>query len=412
MKLAATLALAKLAKEDVPDQVLRAYEVSELRFGPEYIIPKPFDARVLLYVAPAVAEAAARSGVARKPIADLDAYREELHRLVERSRGLMHPLVQRARLRPATRIALPEPSTTVLRAAQILVEQRICTPVLVGDPKRIAQRAEQARVDISGFEIVDTSGERHEEMAEALWELRRRKGTTLASARSRVREPVYFAAMMAHKGLVDGLVGGDGKPYKQTLRPALQVLGKADDSDVVSAVYAMLFKDRKIFFGDCTVNIEPNAETLAAIAINTARVAETFGQRPRVAMLSFSDFGELHDHPAVAKVRKAVQIVRERAPDLEIDGEMQADTAIDWGKMRGQFPFTTLTGPPNVLVFPDLTSANIAYKLLVKLSDAEALGPLVVGTGRPVGVIPLHSSVREIVDIATYTANQALARAE
>ncbi len=413
MKMAATQAIAQLAKEDVPDRVLRAYDVDSLTFGRDYLIPKPFDPRVLLYVAPAIAKAAAETGVARKPIADLEAYREELHLLVERSRGLMQPLVRRARLGDTKRIVFPDGTNPqILRAAQQLCDDDICQPVLVGLKYRIHTRAAEANIDISRFEIVEpTNGPEFDRLAEAVWKLRQRKGTTLDGARARLHEPVFYASMMVAEGMVDGMVGGLGRPYKSTLRPALRTVGTdANGTGVVSGVYAMLFRDRKLFFGDCTVNIDPDAEALAAIALNTAKVAETFGQRPRVAMLSFSDFGEMHAHPQVAKVRKAIEIVRKARPDLEIDGEMQADTAIDWEKMSKNFPFTTLSGPPNVLVFPNLTAANIAYKLLANLSDAEALGPLVVGLNAPVNVIPVHASVAEIVNVATYTVNQVLER--
>jgi malate dehydrogenase (oxaloacetate-decarboxylating)(NADP+) len=216
--------------------------------------------------------------------------------------------------------------------------------------------------------------------------------------------------MLVREGLADGMVGGLKRAYKSTIGPAIRVMGLAPDSSVASGVYAMIFRDRKIFFGDCTVNIDPNAETLAEIAINTARVAETFGEKPRVAMLSYSDFGEHRDDPKVKTVRDAIEIVRQRWPGLQIDGEMQADTAVDAEKMEGVFPFCTLGGTANVLVFPDLTSGNIAYKLLERLTDAEALGPLVVGLGGPVSAIPVGATVNEIVNITTYTVVQALRR--
>ncbi|MEQ1565231.1 MAG: NADP-dependent malic enzyme [Myxococcota bacterium] len=412
MKVAATRALAELAQQDVPDEVLRAYGVTRLEFGPDYLIPKPFDPRVLLYVAPAVADAAQRSGVAREPIANLDAYRESLHRLVERSRGLTGPLIRRARNHPRQRIAFPSGTNTyVLRAAQHLVADGICTPVLIGPEWRILKLASDNRIDLGGIEIVDPSvSELAESLAMELWTDRQRKGVTRTAARAMVQDPIYFAALMVARGLCDGMVGGPGRPYKHTLKPALRVLGLDDASRVVSGVYAMIFKDRKIFLGDCTVNVRTDAQMLAEIALNTAAVAETFGQKPRVAMLSYSDFGEHREDPEVAKVRRAVEIVRERRPDLEIDGEMQADTAIDFVKVVEGFPFCSLSGPANVLVFPDLTSGNIAYKLLEHLAAAEALGPMLVGIGRPVNVIPVDGGVNQIVNIATYTANQALDR--
>ncbi|MEZ4238892.1 MAG: phosphate acyltransferase [Myxococcota bacterium] len=413
MKVAATRALAALAKEDVPDGVLRAYDVDRLDFGPDYIIPKPFDPRVLLYVAPAVAQAAADSGVAREPIENLETYRERLYRLVERSRSLVGPLMRRAQAQSRLRrIAFPGGTNThVLRAAQLLVSDQICAPVLIGPKWRIVKNAHDARLDLNGIEIVDPStSDQAEALAHQLWVERQRKGTTRTAARAMVQDPITFAAMMVRAGLVDGMVGGPGRPYKHTLRPALRILGTDAHSRVVSGTYAMIFKDRWLFLGDCTVNTHTDAATLAEIALNTARVAETFGQRPRVAMLSYSDFGEHRGQPAVDAVREAVEIVRERRPDLEIDGEMQADTAVNYAKIAEGFPFSTLTGPANVLVFPTLTSGNIAYKLLEQLAAAEVLGPLLVGAGAPVNVIPVDGGVVEIVNIATYTVNQALDR--
>jgi malate dehydrogenase (oxaloacetate-decarboxylating)(NADP+) len=410
MKMAATRALAALARQDVPDNVLRAYGVSQLRFGPDYIIPKPFDPRVLTWVAPAVARAAVESGVARTAIEDFDAYRERLHQLVERSRGLMQPLLTRAKNSPAKRLAFPDGTDPqVLRAAQILVDEGICTPVLLGPPERIRMKAEAAGVSLDGMELTAVDGSPHfDALAEQLWKSRQRHGMTYSSARVKLRDRTWFAAMMLREGLADGMVGGVHRPYAATMSPALKVLGTEPEISRVSGVYAMLFSDRKLFFGDCTVNVDPDAETLAQIAYNTAKVAEAFGVAPRVAMLSYSDFGEHYADPDVAKVRRAVEIVRERWPDLEVDGEMQADTAVGGTKLDQDFPFCALSGPANVLVFPDLQSGNIAYKLLVKLAAAEVLGPLVAGIGRPASVIPVGATVTDIVNISTWTVVQAL----
>jgi len=413
MKVAATRSLAALAKEDVPDSVLRAYGVKKMAFGDEYIIPKPFDPRVLLWVAPAVAQAAAESGVAREPITNLESYREWLHTLVERSRGLMHPLIRRARANDLRRIVFPDGANRqVLRAAQILADDKLCTPVLLGPEWKIRMRAEDLRINLHNVELHDHGrGEAFDTLAESLWTLRQRKGVTRTAARAMLQDPIYYASMMVREGLADGMVGGPDRPYKHTLRPALRCLGTDHRSTIVSGVYAMLFKDRKLFFGDCTVNIDPDADTLAEIAMNTARVAETFGQQPRVAMLSYSDFGEHRRDAQVAKVRRAVQIIRKRWPDLEVDGEMQADTAVNYALLTDGFDFSSLSGPANVLVFPDLTSGNIAYKLLEQLAGTETVGPLLAGAQAPVSVIPMGGTVQSIVNVATYTANQALDRA-
>jgi malate dehydrogenase (oxaloacetate-decarboxylating)(NADP+) len=410
MLVAATRALADLARSDVPDKVLMAYGLSKLTFGDDYIIPKPFDPRVLTRVAPAVAEAAHASGVARAPIADLDAYRERLHLLVERARGIMQPLFERARTRePKRRLVFTDGSNAhVQRAAQILVDEGVCIPVLLGDPERIRSSAESSHIKLDGMEFEPViNGAHTQRLAKSLFQMRARKGMTLAAARNAMRQHAWYAAMMVREGLADGMVGGINRPYKLTIGPALQSLGLREGSRLVSGAYAMLFKDRKIFLGDCTVNLEPNAEELAEIAINTARVAETFGEKPHVALLSYSDFGEHYKDPRVRVVRDAIRIVRQRWPELDVDGEMQADTALDRNKVEANFPFCLLSTSANVLVFPDLTSGNIAYKLLVKLTDAEALGPLVLGIGGAVGVIPVGATVNEIVNIATYTAVQA-----
>ncbi len=411
MKVAATRALAALTRQDVPDNVLKAYGVSEMRFGPEYIIPKPFDARVLMWVAPAVAKAAEESGVAREPIADLDAYREHLHLLVERARGLMAPLIARAKAAPRRRIVFPDgPSSAVMRAAQQLAQDGICTPVLLGPEWKIVQRAENLGIDLTGIEIdeCDPRHERFDRLAETYWKRRQRKGVTKAGARSAMRHRTLYGCMLVSLGIADGLVGGLNRPYRETLSPALTTVGVQPGAKVVSGTYAMLFKERRIFFGDCTVNIDPDAETLADIALNTARIAETFGETPRVAMLSYSDFGEARKDPRVDKVRRAVEIVRERRPDLEIEGEMQADTAVDWSKMQQLFPFNSFSAPPNVLIFPDLTAGNVAYKLLNTLTDVEVVGPLLTGVDGAVSVIPTGASVAEIVNITTFTVIAAL----
>jgi malate dehydrogenase (oxaloacetate-decarboxylating)(NADP+) len=411
MNIAAARAIAELAREAVPDDVLSAYGLEQLGFGPEYIIPKPFDARVLTMVAPAVAEAAHKAGVARFPIADLAAYRERLQLLVDRARGLMQPLEDRARnaSRKPTLVFPDGTSPKVLRAVQILAEEGKCTPLLLGQEARIRALAESNHIHLQGVEFEDVVGSpRLEELADALWRSRARKGMTLAAAKNLLRQPIWYAAALVKAKIADGMVGGSQRPYAETLGPAIRVLGLETGHRVVSGVYAMLFRDRKIFFGDCTVNIEPDVEALAEIAMNTAKVAEMFGETPRVAMLSYSDFGEHHQDAEVKKVRAAMELVKQRWPELEIDGEMQADTAVDRHKIENDFPFCNLTATANVLVFPNLTAGNIAYKLLDELSDAEVLGPLVVGLGGPVSVIPIGASVSEIVNIATYTAVTSL----
>ena len=413
MKIAATRALAELAKEDVPDRVLTAYDMDALSFGPTYLIPKPFDPRVLLWVAPAVARAAAESGVAQQPIADYEQYRQALERLIERSKEFVRPLMNRARLNQR-RIVFPDGTLPrILRAAQQLVDEGICRPVLLGEEWKILQRAELHNIDMRGMDIVEVrDGPLFDEMAEELWTLRQRKGLTRQAARQRMRDHTVYGCMMVRRGLADGLLGGLATPYADTLRPALQVLGRAPEAKIVSGAYVMLFEGRRMFFGDCTVNIRPDAETLAQIAINTARLARSFGEEPRIAMLSFSDFGEVRGDAQVEVVRAATRRVRELAPDLAIDGEMQADTAVNANKALGDFPFSPLAGSANVLIFPDIASGNITYKLLRELGGATAIGPIIVGPGRPVNALAVGSTVADIVNMAAITVNQCLSAAD
>jgi malate dehydrogenase (oxaloacetate-decarboxylating)(NADP+) len=252
------------------------------------------------------------------------------------------------------------------------------------------------------------SNKRFEELAQSLWEARSRKGFTLQKARQRLRNPTWFGCMLVKEGIADGLVGGLMTPYADTVRPALTVLGKNPDVLAVSGVYVMLMKKRTMFFGDCTVNVDPDAETLAQIAINTAGVARSFGVEPRVAMLSFSDFGDHREMSQVAKVRRAIEIIREREPTLIVDGEVQADTAVDPVRAEELFPFSPLKGRANVLIFPNLAAGNISYKLLSQLGGATAIGPLLVGVNKPVNALALGSDVKDIVNIAALTVTQAM----
>lgn len=408
MKRAAVYALAELAREDVHEDVLAAYKIDSLRFGPDYIIPKPFDPRVLLWVAPRVAAAAAESGVARQPIHDLEGYRARLERMLERSKEILRPVISRAQRDPQ-RIVFPDGGQPkVLRAAQILVEQRICKPILVGEEWKILKRAEENKISLDGITIVTpTDGERFDQYAEALYQGRHRRGMTRNSARQWLRRNTYYAAMMVKQGDADGMVAGLDTPYADTLRPALQIIGKRPDVHTVSGVYIMLFKNRVFFLGDCTVNIIPQPVALAQIAINTAHLAQSLGYTPRVAMLSYSDFGEHRDNPEVTKIPKAIELVRQQWPALVIDGEMQADTAVNAELSASDFSFSAIQGDANVLIFPGLASGNIAYKLLRELGGATAVGPVVVGLEKAVNVLALGASVNDIVHITAITVHQA-----
>ncbi|MBX3247592.1 MAG: NADP-dependent malic enzyme [Myxococcales bacterium] len=406
MKLAASRALAALAREGVTDDVLAAYGGDALKFGPDYIIPKPMDGRVLSWVAPAVAEAAMKSGVARRAV-DVVAYRQELQRKLSPTRRVMWHVTSLARANPR-RVVFPEgEEDSILRAADILARDHIAWPVLIGRPNVIRSRAEELGVDLRGVELVDrTNWPNLEAYAEAYWQLRQRKGITRDRARRQLEQSrTYYGMMMLHEGAVDGLVCGLTSPYPRTIRPALEVVGVSPGVQRACGCYLVIAKDGVKLFADTTINIEPDAETLAEIATLTADLAKELGLAPRVAMLSFSNFGDA-PHAESRKVAKAVELVRRRRPELQVEGEMQADVAL-LESARRPYPFAQLDGAANVLVFPSLSAGNIAYKLVSALGN-EVIGPIVLGVRRPVNVLQQGASVATIVHVATLTVAQAI----
>ncbi|MGH9318584.1 MAG: NADP-dependent malic enzyme [Vicinamibacteria bacterium] len=402
MKLAATRALADLAKEDVPDSVMRAYGVESMRFGPNYIIPSPFDPRVLTWEAPAVARAAMATGVARIQI-DLDSYPDRLEARLGRGREVMRPVILRAK-QDEKRIVFPEgEEVKILRAAQQLVDEKIAKPILLGRPEVIEARVRELGLDLDGVEVIDPAkSDKLESYAEELYGLRNRRGVTRKEAMVLLRNPNMFGSMMVNRGDSDAMVAGIAQHYPDTIRPALQVIRVKTDARV-AGVYMMVFQNDIKFFADTTVTIEPTPEDLAKIAIEAAEVARRFNVEPRVAMLSFSNFGSTK-HPLVDKVRRAVELLRERAPDLVVDGEMQADTAVVREILEGTYPFSRLKEAANVLIFPSLEAGNIAYKLIQRLGDAKAVGPILVGLRKPVHVLQRGAEVDEIVDMAAIAA--------
>ncbi|MHC4471772.1 MAG: NADP-dependent malic enzyme [Planctomycetota bacterium] len=411
MKLAASRALAELAKQDVPDQVRKAYGVDELRFGPDYIIPKPLDPRVLLWEAPAVAKAAVDTGVARRTVEDWDEYRESLERIYGPSRGVVRSVIRKAR-RVVKRIVFPEGSEgNILRAAQILIDEKIARPILVGRPDEIRERIEERGLDITEAEIVDPRQE-IEPYAARLHQLRRRKGMMPHEASMLVKTDLMRAVMMVHMDEADGMVCGINRTYSETLAPSLRVLRMKEGVKKVSGMYAIAFPDRTIFFADATVNIDPTAEDLAEIALLAGKTVKSyFDIEPRIAMLSFSSFGSTR-HPYTAKVREATEIVRAMDPTLVIDGEIQADAALDPELTEQAFPHSIIKGDANILVFPCLNAANIAYKLMERLAKAEIIGPIIMGMRKPVSVVNHWSTVDQIVNIAAITALAAASAPE
>jgi len=407
MKLAATRALAELAREDVPDSVLRAYGIESLRFGPEYLIPKPMDYRVLLRVPPAVAKAAMDTGVARVAIDDFEAYQGRLRTIISRRLELMHDLKERAK-RDIKRIVFPEGEhDKILRAAKVLVEEEIAHPVLLARREEIADRLEELGLDEDAITVIHSeSSEVFEDYARELHAIRRRDGVTYEDALKLMRSRTHFGTMMVRMGHADGLISGLTQYYADTIRPALQIVGTRPGVERVAGTYILLLNDRLFFFADTTVNIEPSAETLAEIAVLTGEFARRFHVEPRIAMLSFSNFGS-NKHPQAEKVRRAVELVKEREPSLEVDGEMQADTAVLESILCETYPWSALSEPANVLIFPDLNAANTAYKLIWRLADAEAIGPILLGMAKPVHVLQRGVDTADIVNMAAICAVDA-----
>ena len=399
MKKAASQALAALAKMDVPDSVSKAYGGQEFRFGREYLIPKPFDFRVLLWVAPAVAEAAVTSGVARKPITDMAAYMRRLEAMLSRAREVIGVVIRKACQNPK-RIVFPEGEhPKILRAAKILVEEGICRPILLARIEEVEPLARELQLPMDQIEFIHSrSSPRLPEYARLLEERRHRRGMTVADALEQAGSRNFFGPLMLEAGDADGVISGLTQHYPETIRPALQIVGTAPGVRRVSGLYVLILKDRTFFFADTTVNIDPTAEDLAEIALLTADAVRRFDIEPRIAMISFSNFGS-NTHANALKVKRAVELVKAAKPDLPVDGEMQADYAVVPELLEAEYPWATVRRP-NVLIFPDLQSANAAYKLVWRLAGAEEIGPILLGMRKPVHVLQRGVEVADIVNMA------------
>lgn len=409
MKMAATRALAALAKEPVPDYISEAYDGVTMQYGPEYIIPKPFDRRVLIWEAAAVAQAAVDEGIAGLDAGsfDVEVYKEELESRLGESYSVMRQVINQVKGK-GKRIVFPEgDNESVLRAAAQLAEQRICFPVLLGQVDRIDRMVGELGLEFE-YERYDPryDDRRKSTYTEAFVQHRRRKGVTAPDASRLLKSRPYFASMMVKLGDADGFVGGVSRHYGDVLRPTLQLIGPAEDSHCTIGCYMMNIKGRTIFLADATVNVYPDSRTLAEIAVQTARVARRFGLNPRVAMLSFSNFGSTRAQRS-ERIEEAVAMARELDPTLMIDGPMQADVALNT-KARSEYSFTELVGLANVLVLPNLAAANIAYKLLEELGDAEMTGPILEGMAHPVQLVARQDGVRHIVNMATMCAADAI----
>jgi malate dehydrogenase (oxaloacetate-decarboxylating)(NADP+) len=409
MKLAAAEAIAALAREEVPDDVLRAYGRQRMRFGRDYIIPKPFDSRVLYWVAPAVARAAMDSGVARDTL-DPGEYAERLFRTISPARRVLFRITEMAKGEPR-RIVYPEAeSDNILRAAHRVIEEGLATPILLGSAARIREHAEQLGVDLEGAIMIEPrESEKLEHYVDTYWKKRQRRGMTRHNAFKELRRSrTAFGLMMVDMGDADGLVAGVRQDYPATIRPALQIIGVREGVTRAAGMYMVVTKTGVRFLADTTINIEPDEDTLAEIAILAADAVRDLGIEPRVAMLSFSNFGDA-PHPQSRKVAAATQKVKALRPDLMVDGEMQANVALD-EEARAPYPFCTLKGAANVLIFPNLDAGNAAYKLLGATGGAEVIGPMVLGMRKPVNVLQQGATVDAIVHMTAITVARALRR--
>ena len=409
MKMAATLSLAELAKEPVPDYISAAYDGVVMQFGPEYIIPKPFDRRVLIWEASAVAKAAVDEGVARINAEDfsVEKYREKLEGRLGQSYSIMRHIINQVRRR-GKRIVFPEgDNEKVLRAAAQLVDQKICTPILLGSKERIDGLVDELGLHFE-YQVFDPRYDERRKLmyAPALFKRRQRKGMTLEDAERLLKSRPYFASQMVASGDADGFVGGVSRNYADVLRPTIEVIGSDSSAHCVIGCYMVNVNGRTIFLADATVNVYPDSPTLAEIAVQTSKIARRFGIEPKVAMLSFSNFGSTRAQRS-DRIEDAILIAKEIDPTLKIDGPMQADTALNTA-VQEEYPFMNFDGPANVLVLPNLAAANIAYKLLEELGGAEMTGPILEGMDKPVQLVARQDGVRHIVNMAAICAADAI----
>jgi malate dehydrogenase (oxaloacetate-decarboxylating)(NADP+) len=403
MKKAAVIAIAELAKKTVPESVNLAYNLKNIKFGKDYIIPKPIDFRLITSVSPAVAKAAMDSGIARKGIKDWEAYHEELKARLGLDDKLMRTITNKAKSAPKRVVFAEADNYKILKAAQIVRDEGIAIPILLGNKTAINTIMLENELELDGVTIVDPLEEleKRSEFAEYLYKKRQRRGITLFEAKKLMKDRNYYGAAMVQFGEADALISGLTKDYPSTIKPALQVIGIENGVNRVAGMYMMLTKKGPVFFGDTTVNENPTVDELVDITVLLDQSVRKFNIQPRVAMLSYSNFGS-NDGTVPEKVRQAVRLLHEKHKNIIVDGDMQANFAMNTELLRDNYPFSTLVGAPaNVLVFPNLESGNIAYKLLQEIGDAEAVGPILLGLNKPVHILQLGSSVREIVNMVT-----------
>ena len=414
MKKAAVFAIAELAKRTVPEAVNLAYNSRNLKFGKDYIIPKPIDFRLITSVSPAVAKAAIESGVARKIITDWEAYNEELKSRLGMDDKLLRTVTNKAKSSPKRVVFAEADNYKILKSAQIVKDEGIAIPILLGNRERIKQIIAEHELELEGVEIINPIEEKiiSAQYAEYLYKKRQRRGVTLFEAKKLMRDRNYYGASMVQFGQADALISGLTKDYGTTIKPALQVIGIEEGVNRVAGMYMMLTKKGPVFFGDTTVNENPTLEELVDVTVLIDRSVKKFNIQPRIAMLSYSNFGS-NDGIVPEKVRQAVKILHQKYPEIIVDGDMQANFAMNPELLKDNYPFSALIGAPaNVLMFPNLESGNIAYKLLQELGGAEAVGPILLGLKKPVHVLQLDSSVREIVNMVTIAVVDAQSKEE
>src|SRR5690606_27506225 len=403
MKMAAVRALAELAKTPVPEQVNIAYGETKLIFGREYIIPKPFDPRLIVSVPPAVAKAAMESGVATNPITDWTKYQDELYSRMGSDNKLIRLLLNRAKLNPKKIVYTEAEHLDVLKAAQVVYEEGIGIPVLLGRKDIIEEHMKQLEFD-ADLEIIDPKNDKQPEKlklyAQKFWEKRRRTGITLYDAEKLMRERNYFGGMMLNEGDADAMISGYSRSYPVVIKPVFETVGRFETVDKVATTNLMLTERGILFISDTAININPTAKELAKIAQMTNYTMKMFGLEPVIAMISYANFGSSKD-PHAAKVREAVEILHKSNPDMIVDGEIQADFALNPQLLQEKFPFSKLAGKKvNALIFPNLDAANSTYKLLKELTRADSIGPIMLGLRLPVHLVQMHASVDEMVNMS------------
>ena len=414
MKIAAVRAIAELAKKSVPEAVNMAYNAKNMKFGKDYIIPKPMDYRLMTNVSMAVAKAAIDSGVARKKITDWDAYAEELKKRLGTDDAIMRALTNKAKSDPKRVVFAEADNYKILKAAQIVKDENIAIPILLGNKEKIEKIIAENALEMDGVEIIDPAlePERTKKYTNSLYEKRQRKGFTMTEALKVMRDRNYFGASMVEFGEADAMISGLTKNYVNVIKPALQIIGTEEGLNRVAGMYMMMTEKGPVFFGDTTVNVDPTVDELVDLTLLLDKAVRKFNIQPRIALLSYSNFGS-NSGEIPEKTRKAVKILHEKYPDMVVDGEMQGNFAINTALLKDNFPFSRLAdAPANTLVFPNFESGNIAYKLLQELGGAEAIGPILLGLKKPVHIVQLGSSVREIVNMVTIAVLDVQAKAD